>query len=153
MEKIETIETTLQVDNENRVSLTEAAKWARFLGILGFIGSGFLGILTILMFIGSGSLLMNNVLSQNIGRAGSGMVGMIGFVYLIITAISFIIALLMYRFGVRTLRAISFYNQADFNSGISNLRMLFRIYGIFAIIYLAITVLLVIISVLGALFA
>lgn len=137
-------ETGLQLDMESRGYLREAAKWARFLGILGFIGSGFifLGMLTIWY---SSSQVFNVLSNNSAGLASLGM-GVIVFIYLVLAVISFFIALFTYRFGQRTYRALLNDHQIDLKSGFSNLRFIFRTYGIMAVIYLSFISLAIILS-------
>lgn len=130
-------ETELQIDSESRTYLRAAAKWARFLGIAGFIFSGF-ALLVILVFwyANSASLGRLDVDGTNRGIAAFG-VGFVIIIYTIIAVISFFVSLFTFRFGQRTYRALRSDSQADLKSGLSHLRLLFRLYGILAIIYFA----------------
>lgn len=141
----EIFETDLQLDMESRTYLKEAAKWARFLGILGFIGTGFI-LLTMLTVLYSSSQAFNVLGSSAAGLASMGM-GVMLFIYLVLAVISFLVALFTYRFGQRTYRALLNDTQVDLRSGMSNLRLIFRTYGIIAVIYLSIIALAIIFSI------
>ncbi len=135
-------ETDLQLDIESRTYLKEAAKWARFLGILGFIGSGFI-LLAILTIWYSSSQAFGLLGSSSLALASMGM-GILIFIYLLLAVISFFIALFTFRFGQRTSRALLNDQQMDLKSGLSNLRFIFRTYGIMAITYISIMILAII---------
>lgn len=126
----EIFETDLHLDMESRIYLREAAKWARFLGILGFIGSGFI-------FLGMLAVWYSSSPAFNVLSNSSAGMGVIIFIYLTLAVISFFVALFTYRFGQRTSRALLNDHQIDLRSGFSNLRFIFRTYGIMAVIYLS----------------
>lgn len=132
-------ETDLQLDMESRTYLKEAAKWARFLGILGFIGSGFI-LLAILIIWYSSSQAFGLLGNSSLALASMGM-GILIFIYLLLAVISFLVALFTFRFGQRTSRALLNDQQMDLKSGLSNLRFIFRTYGIMAITYISIMIL------------
>lgn len=131
----------LQLDMESRSYLKEAANWARFLGILGFIATGLL-MCTILLFWYANSSDMSRLehTQQNFPTLG---IRTLLFFYFIIIALGFLISTTTFRFGQRTRRAIRSDSQLDFKSGMSNLRFIFRIYGIFSIIYILLLILLI----------
>jgi uncharacterized membrane protein len=137
MESNDLISSNLQVDYQAAAYLKEAAKWAKFLAILGFIFSG-LVVLAALIVMLAGTAVGN--------LSGSGLFsslgyGMVGFIYLVAAVIGFFVALVMYRFATRTLAAIASDDSLTFTTAMSSLRMYFRILGIFTIIYLALVVL------------
>lgn len=134
MAQEEIFETDLRLDAESRIYLREAAKWARFLGILGFIGSGIILIATFFIWYSS-SQLFGQISNNRSGFASLGVGGLVIF-YPILAVVSFLVALFTFRFGQRTYRALLTDSQVDFRSGMSNLRLIFRLYGILAIIYL-----------------
>lgn len=137
MESNDLISSNLQVDYQAAAYLKEAAKWAKFLAILGFIFTG-LVVLAALIVMLAGTAVGN--------LSGSGLFsslgyGMVGFIYLLAAVIGFFVALVMYRFATRTLAAIASDDSLTFTTAMSSLRMYFRIMGIFTIIYLALVVL------------
>lgn len=136
----EIFEKDLQLDIESRTYLREAAKWARFLGILGFVGSGCILLFVLIFWYGNHEILGALDGGTNRGLAALGM-GAVAFIYIIIAVIGFFVALFTFRFGQRTYTALNTDSQINLRGGLSNLRFLFRMYGIFAIIYLSFIVL------------
>lgn len=146
MEQKEIFETGLQIDNESKTYLREAAKWARFLGILGFIGSGFI-LLFILIFSYSNSNSIN--IYENTMVWAKFTFGTVMFIYYLAPVAGFLISLATFRFGQRTSSALISGNQTDFRNSMSSMRFIFRLYGIFSIVYLILMILLVFLSIKG----
>ena len=67
--------------------------------------------------------------------------GFITAVYLVIAAVNFFMSIFLYRFSARTKAGLYSNNQDILNSGFANLKNLYKMIGIIAIIYLAIIVL------------
>lgn len=127
MENTEIITSDLNVDHESKNYLAEAARWAKFLGIIGFVACGLVGLaLLILIFAIPFRSFGDETFSS----------GLIFGLYFIVNVVGFLVALFTYRFGTRTIKAISFDEQVSFQEAMLNLRLVFRVYGILAIIYL-----------------
>lgn len=146
MAQEEIFETGLQIDSESKTYLREAAKWARFLGILGFIGSGFI-LLFILIFSYSNSNIIN--VYENTMVWAKFTFGTVMFIYYLAPVAGFLISLAAFRFGQRTSSALISGNQTDFRNSMSSMRFIFRLYGIFSIVYLILMILLVFLSIKG----
>jgi len=85
---------------EAKESLTVAAKWAKFLAIMGFIGIGFM-----VMFAFSSLVLGKILLSRMIPNGG--LVSTIYFViFLVMAVVMFPVPLFLYRFAVHTQLAV-----------------------------------------------
>jgi hypothetical protein len=87
---------TSGVTSETRLYIGQAAPWLKFIGVMGFIGCGFLALIGIVAAISPG--LMGSVygLPQSVGTS----VGLIaGVAYLGIGILSFFPALFMYKIG------------------------------------------------------
>jgi hypothetical protein len=138
----------LQIDPTAAMHLKEAAMWARFLGIVGFIVAGLLTIVALF----AGTIFTALMRTNPYGSASitGGVGGFITVVYLIIAAIAFFLALLMFRFGSRTKVALLTNDQSSLNGGFSSLKILLRVYGIVTIIYLGFLALALIFGVVGA---
>ncbi len=134
MEQEAIFQSNIQLDSDSRTYLREAAKWAKFLGVMGFIGTGLMFLIWLLLLITSSqsSPLMDNGFYQ---FASFGY-GIVIFFYIIIVVLGFLISMVTFRFGQRTYNALISDSQLDFQKGMSNLRFIFRIYGIFMILYL-----------------
>ncbi|MBN8835283.1 MAG: hypothetical protein J0H76_12985 [Sphingobacteriales bacterium] len=142
----------LTIDPVAYAHLKETAMWARFLGILGFIMSGFVFLFA--LFAGS---ILSRVQQSAGPYAGaenpflSMGTGFITVLYIVLAIISFVFSYLVYQFGNRTKKGLLNTDQDNLNSGFSNLKILFRIYGIIVIIYLAFIALALLFGIIGGL--
>ncbi|MEJ0101777.1 MAG: hypothetical protein WDO19_04085 [Bacteroidota bacterium] len=118
----------LGIDPAAKAHLTEAARWARFLAIVGFVMIG----LIVLIGIFAGSFLgaMTGGLSRSeLGGSGAagGVVGsFIIFVYIIIALIYFFPCLFLFRFANKMKAALVSSDQETLNTSFQNLKKLFR---------------------------
>ncbi|MBK8711918.1 MAG: hypothetical protein IPL97_08615 [Niastella sp.] len=141
----------LTIDPVAYAHLKETAMWARFLGILGFIMSGLL--LLVALFAGSFLSSFQRSAGPYSGAENPLMsmgAGFITVLYIIIAAISFIFSYLVFQFGNRTKKGLINTDQANLNGGLSNLKILFRIYGILMIIYLSFIALALVFGIIGS---
>ncbi len=130
--------------SEDKTYLETAAKWAKFLGIMGFIFTGFF-VLAGFAMMAMGSA-MTSSLPGNSPFSG-GMFGAgIGILYLLLALPYFFISLYMYRFATKTQNALYSSNDAAMTDAFKNLRNYFRLMGILVV---AILVLYVAIMVFG----
>ena len=127
----------LQIDTESQLHLGEAAKWAKFLGIVGFIFSG----LTILA--GIGTFIISNEYGRsyyyNRSQVFNPLVQL--FVFLIIAVIWIFASLFVYRFATKMKTALYNSDQITFNDALNNLAKNYRFLGIVTIVYLALVAL------------
>ena len=131
----------LQIDSIAHAHLAETAKWGIFLSILGFI---FTGLLVLVAFF-AGTLLTS---MNTYGGANAMMgAGFITTIYLVIAAINFFMSFYLYRFASKTKAGLFSNDQDTLNSGFANLKNLYKMIGIIAIIYLAFIVLALIFAV------
>jgi uncharacterized membrane protein YjgN (DUF898 family) len=130
----------LQLDQPSTAFLGEAAKWAKFLAILGFILCAFMVI---------AALFAGSIMSSMMASAGGGMGSMFGggfitVVYLVGAALYFFPCLYLFKFASQMQDALRNHEQAKLQGSFKNLKSLFRFVGILTIIILAIYILLVI---------
>lgn len=123
------------ISENTKQYLQEAAKWARFLAILGFVLIGFIVILAIFFIIGIGSL------AESFNNMGGMGVSFVGGLYLIFAAIFTYPIYRLYMFAKNGLDFTTFNDPEKLEISIKNLRSFFRFYGIFSIIYIAMFVL------------
>jgi len=121
----------LQIDSIAYSHLKETAGWAKFLAIVGFVVSGL--ILLAALFAGS--------LFSSVSAMPSSVAGLMIVIYVIGAVIAFIVSLYMYKFATKMKVALMNNDQEEMNMSFANLKLVFRIYGIIMIIYLAIIVL------------
>jgi Family of unknown function (DUF5362) len=125
----------LQIDNISHGYLSETAKWANFLGIVGFVLSGILVIVA--LFAGT---LMGRMSSYGGSEAAMGA-GMITILYLIIAVVYFFMSLFLFRFAGKMKAALYANDQVSLNDSFLNLKNLYKMMGILTIIYLGFIVL------------
>jgi hypothetical protein len=144
------ISNELQVDNNAYLHLKETAGWAKFLGIVGFVFSALLGIVAFIIPIYIKSSVGSNPYGNPTAGVFSMMSGFITVVYLLLAVMGFFMSLFSYKFGVKTKLALLNTDQESFDKGLTNLKFLFRFYGIIMIIYLGFIVLAFIIAMFSA---
>ncbi|MEI7735772.1 MAG: DUF5362 family protein [Ferruginibacter sp.] len=137
----------LQIDGLSLSYLAEAAKWGKFLSILGFISSAILVIIALFAGVLLGTL--------NSAYGGGGAIlgaGFITVIYLIVAAVNFFIALFLFRFSAKMKIALYSTDQDTLNSSFLNLKNLFKLVGILTIIYIVFIVLALIFAIGAAAF-
>ncbi len=120
----------LQVDQTASKNLSDAARWAKFLSITGFVCMG----LMVIFFIAMQSRI-TNALSQVI--PGFRDIDSFGFLVAVIIIAAGIVCLLMYflfRGSILIKKGIETKSQEIFNNGLASLKAYFTMYGILAII-------------------
>lgn len=131
----------LNLQQITRAHLREAARWARFLAIIGFVLCG--------LFI-LGGVFMGALMDNTMGVAGSAVFGTaMTLVYVIIAVIYFFPCLFLYRFANRMTHSLNGNSQEDLNDAFLNLKSFFRYLGIITIIVLALYALMVAVLILG----
>lgn len=143
----------LNLDQTGRSHLGEAARWAKFLSIIGFIMCAL--IVLIGVFFGSFFSTLtsgygNNPYDDFSTSATSGLGATMAVVYIIIALIYFIPVLFLFRFATKMKNALATNDQEILNASFQNLKASFRFVGILTIIMLAFWILAIIVGVLGA---
>jgi hypothetical protein len=121
----------LSLSSDARYFLNEAARWAKFLAILGFVGAGFLAL------IGLSTLAMSSAMSSQFSALGISP-ALIGFLYLIIAVVYLFPSLFMYNFANRAQGAVRSNSSSFLTESMGYLRSIFRFYGIVAIVLIAV---------------
>jgi len=122
---------------EAQYYLNEGAGWAKFLGIAGFIGCGFI---LLLAFSISTILNMAGRVSPN-PALQSGMGAFVGIIYGLMALLYFFPSLYVYQFGVNAKKGILIRDSADITLGIGKLKSFLKFWGVLMIISLAFCVL------------
>lgn len=124
-QNIELAHDKLRINNSIKENLLIAAKWARFLAIIGFIFTGFLGIASLFMLITSLA-------------SGFAPLMLMAVVYIGMTVVMIFPALYLIRFAGSTEKGLNSNKQGEFDYGIQNLKSLFKFSGIYTIVLIAI---------------
>jgi hypothetical protein len=124
----------LQLTPQSREFLREAAKWAQFLAILGFIGLGFLVIIA--LFAGS---LMGTMASMGGGMPEAAMGGtFITVLYLLMAVLYFFPIYYLFKFATRVKDALANNDDATLEDGLGYLKSHYKFMGILAIVMISI---------------
>ena len=129
----------LSISSQTKDHLHEAAKWAYFLSIVGFVGLGL--------------MVLGGLISMFAGAAlqgSSGEMGVLGIIYLIGAVLYFFPTYYMFLFAQKIKAACSATSQSDLESGIENLKSFFKFVGIFTIVIISLYLLIFIIGILIA---
>jgi len=127
--------------------LVEASPWLRFIGIIGYIGSGIMLITGILVPLG---LFASSAIVGDLGGLSSWIFLLI---YLPAGIIMFFPAHFTHNFGHK-IRNYKFSNSnEDLEQAFKNNKSLWKFYGIICIIYLAIIPLFIVIAIVGGVIA
>ena len=132
------------IDQSSRSHLSEAAKWAKFLSIVGFVLCG----LIIVMAFFVGSFLAMNTEYRSAGLT-KGMGAFVAIFYIGIAVLFFFPYLFLFRFATRMKTALNTNDQLTLNTSFQNLKIMFRYVGILTIVMLsfyALAILMVIIT-------
>ncbi len=127
------LDNDLRIDVVATEALSETAKWAKFLAVVGFVLTG----LIVLMAIFAGSIISILLKTGDAAAVAAISSGAISVMYLIAAAIYFFMSLYLYRFAVNMKIALSTINQGSLNTSFQNLKSVYKIMGIITIIYLA----------------
>lgn len=107
--------------------LLETSKWAKFLAILGFIGSG------ILILVALGMIFFMSSLASSIGNAGPLEAlggGFLGVIYLAMAALYVMPSLYLWRFATKMKTALMDNDQGFLSYSFENLKSCYKFLGI-----------------------
>ncbi|MBS2097502.1 DUF5362 family protein [Carboxylicivirga linearis] len=127
--------------DEIKSHLLEAAKWGKFLSIMGYIGIGFIVLAGIVGTIG-----LSIAGGAAMGATGVPM-GFLGVIYLVIALIYYFPVSYLYKFSTQMKQAILTGNTFTLTSGFGNLKSLFKFMGVFTIVMLSLYALIIVIAV------
>lgn len=143
---------SLSIDPASKSHLTETAKWARFLAIVGFV------FIVLMVIVGVySSLAISGYEDGYDGNAGQRSlmnslgVGM-AVAYLLLSLIAFFPFLFLLRFATNMHNALAANNQSALNDAFLNLKVYFRYLGIIFIICLVMMLLSVFMGIVGSAF-
>jgi len=137
----------LVITAEAKYFLHTAGRWASFLGVLGFIGTGIIAIValfigTIFSFIGQ--------LNPAAAAMPAGIGGFLTFIYLLIAVFYFFMSYYLYQFGVSIKNGTTFNDPVMVTKALKNLKSHFKLIGITSIVFISFYVLAIIIGIIVA---
>jgi len=127
----------LQVDQASSKNLLEAARWARFLSIIGFVCMGLL----LIFFIAFQNQIANAFAQFIPGVSNSAGFGILLAALVITAALVVLLMFFLIRAATLIRRGIETKNQEVFNNGLASLKAYFTMYGILSILGLITTLL------------
>lgn len=133
--------------------LMEIAKWSSFFGILGFIGTGLMVIVS--LFAGtmfSKLNAFNPAMSEFPSGAGAGFSAVFTVLYLVIALLYFFPSLYLYKSGKALKTGLRSNNENEIEEGLKNLKSNFKFWGVFSIIIISLYLLMFLIGMVGAAF-
>lgn len=132
----------LQVDNGNIPYLNEAAKWGKFLSVLGFIIIAIVLVCGVIFAFEGNSLSSADLGSdfQTLDLPQSSIGIIFGIYFLVIAIAYFFPCLYLYNFSTKMQAAIRNNDQITLNRSFQNLKSLFKFFGVLTIIALCIWV-------------
>jgi hypothetical protein len=149
MDQNETTMFKLEIEEMSTRFLSETAKWAKFLSIIGFIVVGLIVV---------GAIFAGALLSSLPGFGNSSVSAMAGSLSIILTIIYLLVALLyffpclyMFRFSTKMKKALLENNQDMLIASFENLKSCFKFMGIMTIVFISIYVLAFLFGTLGSL--
>lgn len=131
------------LSSQDMAYLLTAGKWARFMGIVSFVLTGFIILAAIaLMTMGSalGSVMGDSMLGSGFGLG-------LGVFYLLLAAPFFFMALYMYRFGARVKEGQYSGGMASMTDAFKNLKNYFQLMGIMTAIMIGIYILALVVGI------
>lgn len=138
----------LQLDPASQASLSETARWGKFLSIMGFI---FIGLLVLeALFIGT---IMSALTSTLPGYPSAAMPGaFMTILILLAAAIWFVPNLYLYKFSSQIKRALQSSDQDQLTQAFESQKKLFKFIGIVTIVYLGLIALAIVAVIIVAIF-
>ena len=130
---------SLSIDPVTKEHLSETAKWARFLSVLGMV---FLVVGIIFGLSGIWFTTLMDPMGDEMSPSPSPAMGVFFAVYMFVIAVIWFFPLLyLFRFASRMRTALTGNDQQALNTSFQNLKMCIRFVGIVTIIALALTIL------------
>jgi len=127
----------VQFSSQIKQNLTETAKWAKFLAIVGFVMLGLIIVAALFMFVAG---------TTNFG--GASFIG-IALGYLLMAALYFFPTYYLFLFSRKIKLGLNSSIQSEVDEAFANLKKLFKFTGILMIIMLSIYALVILLAVVG----
>ena len=137
----------LVVTEEMRSHFYEMAKWAKFLGIVGFIMTGLI-VMSAFTMGATLSALSDNPLTANNPLLGLGG-GAVTVIFILYAFLIFYPSLLLYQYSSNAKTGVLYGEQFNLTSAVGKLKSLFKFWGIVTIIIIAIYALIFMAAVIG----
>lgn len=131
--KEEQASASLTISKEAINSLTETAKWTKFLSILGFI---FIGLIVVMAFF-AGSM-MSFLPTQQIDQMPNSLGFLFTVIYLLMALLYFFPTKYLWNFSQKIKSALANQNEEELDAALSNQKSFYKFFGILIIVFLSI---------------
>ena len=138
----------LSIDPTAKAHLGEAARWGKFLAIMGFILCGLFVVMG--LFFSTMMASLGTYSSSYGSGAASGIGALMAIVYIIVALVYFFPCLFLFRFANKMKIALLTNEQDSLNGSFQNLKAFLRYFGIITIIFLVLWVLGILTTLAGA---
>lgn len=136
----------LQLNESAKEFLKEAAKWAYFLSILGFVGMGILVLLAVFM---SSVFSTLGTMSNGMG-AFAGMGWMISAIYVVMAAVYFFPIYYLNKFASHAKSALRDNDSESLTASFEYLKSHYKFFGILALVFLVFYALIIVFTIIAA---
>jgi hypothetical protein len=126
-----TSENNFSTTTEIKSYLIEAAKWGKFLAIMGYIGIGLMLLLAV------GIMAAGSLTNLFPGAAMPIPMGAFGLIYIVIAAFYFFPVYYLHQFSIKIKQGLNSHDLGDVTLGFQNLKSLFKFMGIFTVVILS----------------
>jgi len=139
----------LELTGDSKSYLKESAKWAKFIGIIGFVYIG----LMLIMLIGFGSVLSMLATGAPLGGEATAGYAILFFYIAMIFIMVFFPSYYNFLFGKKMQSALESNNSTEITESFKKLKSNYKFWGILILIYIVISIVMLIASfVLGTAF-
>ena len=137
-------ETTLVITEAGKKDVLTTAKWSKFYAVLSFIGVAICVLMGILL------LVSGHFMAQIQPDLSAAMLAPLALVYIILGGILVMPALYLLQFSQKTEQAIAESNTKMMEQALNRMKSYWKFMGIFTIVMLAVSLLLVPVAVIGS---
>ena len=137
-------ETTLVITEAGKKDLLTTAKWSKFYAVLSFIGVAICVLMGILL------LVSGHFMAQLQPDLNAAMLAPLGLVYIILGVILVMPALYLLQFSQKAEQAIADTNTEMMEQALNRMKSYWKFMGIFTIVMLAVSLLMVPVAVIGS---
>ena len=137
-------ETTLVITEAGKKDVLTTAKWSKFYAVLSFIGVAIFVLMGILL------LVSGHFISQLEPELSVAMLAPLGLVYIVMGGVLVMPALYLWQFSQKAEQAIANNNTEMMEQALNRMKSYWKFMGIFTIVMLAVSLLLVPIAIVGS---
>ena len=139
----------LHIDAPSSAHLNEAAKWGKFLSIVGFVFCGLFALFALFAGAFFSAMLRSSAMDNGLGAGPSMGGGFFTIIYFLFAVLYFFPCLFLFRFSTKMRSALRTDDQQLLVDSFKNLKVCLRFLGIVTIVYLSLCVLGILAGIIG----